>query len=87
MIAISANDTHFSKAKPKNVYDIKKNVKIAASALENIRNEKMAALTELKNEVGQLSLEIAKRILQRELTDPKKQEEYARQLLSEINFN
>jgi F-type H+-transporting ATPase subunit b len=60
---------------------------ITASALENIRNEKMAALTELKNEVGQLSLEIAKRILQRELTDPKKQEEFARQLLNEINFN
>jgi F-type H+-transporting ATPase subunit b len=47
----------------------------------------MAALTELKNEVGLLSLEIAKKILQRELSDPKKQEEFARQLLNEINFN
>ncbi len=60
---------------------------ITASALENIRNEKMAALTELKNEVGQLSLEIATKILQRELSDPKKQEEYARQLLNEIKLN
>jgi len=60
---------------------------ITASAMENIRNEKMAALTDLKNEVGQLSLEVAKKILQRELSDPKKQEEFARQLLNEINFN
>ena len=61
--------------------------RITASALENIRNEKMAALTELKNEVGQLSLDIAKRILQRELADPKKQEEFARQLLDEVKLN
>jgi F-type H+-transporting ATPase subunit b len=61
--------------------------RITASALENIRNEKMAALTELKNEVGQLSLDIAKRILQRELSDPKKQEEFANQLLDEIKLN
>ena len=60
---------------------------ITASALENIRKEKMAALTELKNEVGQLSLEIAKKILQRELSDPKKQQEFASQLLDEINLN
>lgn len=60
---------------------------ITASALENIRNEKMAALTELKNEVGELSLEIARKILQRELADPKKQEEFARQLLNDIKLN
>ena len=61
--------------------------RITASALENIRNEKMAALTELKNEVGLLSIDIAKRILQRELADPKKQEEFARQLLDEVKLN
>lgn len=60
---------------------------ITASALENIRNEKMAAFIELKNEVGELSIEIAKKILQRELSDPKKQEDFSRQLLDEINLN
>jgi len=60
---------------------------IAATAMENIRNEKMAALIDLKNEVGQLSLEVATKILQRELSDPKKQEEFARQLLNEIHLN
>ena len=60
---------------------------ITASALENIRNEKMAALIELKNEVADLSLEVARKILQRELADPKKQEEFARKLLEDIKLN
>ncbi|MEI6884018.1 MAG: F0F1 ATP synthase subunit B [Bacteroidota bacterium] len=60
---------------------------ITASALENIRNEKMSALTELKNEVGQLSIEVATKLLRRELSDPKKQEDFARQLLDEIKLN
>ena len=61
--------------------------RITASALENIRNEKMSALTELKNEVGQLSIEVATKLLRRELSDPKKQEDFARQLLDEIKLN
>lgn len=52
-----------------------------------INNEKMAAMTDLKNQVADLSLEIAKKIIQRELTDPKKQEEYLRVLLKEVKFN
>jgi len=47
----------------------------------------MAAMTELKNQVGELSLEVAKKILQRELADPKKQEEYTRELLKNIKLN
>lgn len=52
-----------------------------------INNEKMAAMTDLKNQVADLSLEIAKKIIQRELSDPKKQEEYLRVLLKEVKFN
>jgi len=52
-----------------------------------INNEKMAAMTDLKNQVADLSLEIAKKILQRELSDPEKQEEYLRVLLKEVKFN
>jgi F-type H+-transporting ATPase subunit b len=61
--------------------------RITAGAMENIRNEKMAALTEIKNEVGMLSLEVARKILKRELSDPKKQEEFTRQLLDELKLN
>ena len=61
--------------------------RIIISAKESIENEKMAALTDLKNQIGELSLEIARKILMRELSDPKKQEEYIKQLVKDVNFN
>jgi len=61
--------------------------RILNSARESIQNEKMSALTDLKNQVADLSLEIAKKILHRELSDPKKQEDYIRQLIKEVKFN
>ncbi len=61
--------------------------RIIKSARETIQNEKMAALTDIKNQVAVMSLEVAAKLLKRELSDPKKQEEYIRQLLSEMKFN
>jgi F-type H+-transporting ATPase subunit b len=61
--------------------------RIIVSAKESIQNEKMAAITELKNQLAELSLEVAKKILQRELADPKKQEEYAKELMKDVKFN
>ena len=61
--------------------------RIIISAKESIQNEKMAAMTDLKNQLADLSLEVAKKILVRELSDPKKQEEYVKQLMKELKFN
>ena len=61
--------------------------RILASAKESIENEKMAAITELKNQLAELSMEVAKKILKRELSDPKKQEEYTNELMKEVKFN
>ena len=61
--------------------------RIIISAKESIENEKMAALTDLKNQIGELALEIARKILMRELSDPKKQEEYIKELVKDVNFN
>lgn len=61
--------------------------RIVESAKASIQNEKMAAMTELKNQIAESSLTIAKFILQRELSDPKKQEEYVHELLKEVKFN
>jgi F-type H+-transporting ATPase subunit b len=47
----------------------------------------MAAITELKNQLADLSLEIAKKILKRELSDPKKQEAYSKELMKDVKFN
>jgi F-type H+-transporting ATPase subunit b len=61
--------------------------RIIISAKESIENEKMSAITELKNQIGELALEIARKILIRELSEPGKQEEYIRQLIKDVKFN
>jgi len=61
--------------------------RIVISAKESIQNEKMAAITELKNQLAELSLEVAKKILQRELSDPEKQEAYSKELMKDVKFN
>ena len=62
-------------------------IRIITRAREAIQNEKTAVITDLKNQLGNLSLEFARKILKRELAEPKKQEEYIRELLKEIKFN
>lgn len=60
---------------------------IVENAKERIENEKMAAMTDLKNQLASLSIEIAEKILQRELSDKEKQEDYVQKLVNEIHFN
>jgi len=61
--------------------------RILLSAKENIHFEKMAAITELKNQVAILSLEIAEKILQENLSKDAKQQELAKKMADEISFN
>src|SRR5690606_20511808 len=49
--------------------------KIIDSAREQIEHEKMAAITELRNQVATLSIEMAEKVLRAELKDKKSQEE------------
>ena len=62
-------------------------VKIIADARLAIEQQKMAALTEVKNQVGNLVVEVAEKILRRELTDKSQQETYIRQLTNEAKLN
>lgn len=61
--------------------------KIVAIARENINNEKMAAITELKNQVAHLSIEIAEKILKQELTGKDKQKMIIDSLLHDVKMN
>lgn len=61
--------------------------KVLAAAKEAIKNEKMAALTELKNTVGTLSLEIAEKVLKAELAKDGKQQELVKSLLDDVSLN
>ena len=61
--------------------------KILNLAKEQIVNEKMKAITELKNTVAQLSIDIAEKILKSELSDKKKQNELIASALKETDIN
>jgi len=57
------------------------------AAREAIKFEKMAAITELKNQVALLSIDIAEKVLKEELNVSAKQKQLINNLLDEINFN
>lgn len=65
----------------------KEGERMLASARENIQNEKMAAITELKNQVATLSIEIAEKILKSELSSDEKQKSLVNTLLKDVNLN
>ena len=57
--------------------------KLVSTAKEQILNEKMKAITELKNHVADLSIEMAEKILRSELSDVAKQKELVKKALKE----
>ena len=60
---------------------------IVENAKERIENEKMAAMTDLKNQIATISIDIAKNILERELSKDKEQEIYIKKLVDKAKLN
>lgn len=61
--------------------------KIITDAQDAIERKKMAALIEVKNEIGLLVVGISEKILRRELQDKPSQEKYIKQLAEEVKLN
>ena len=61
--------------------------RLTAIARENINNEKMKAVTELRNQVAVLSVEIAEKILMEKMGDNAKQTEVVENILKEVTLN
>ncbi len=61
--------------------------KIIADAQSVINQQKMAALTDLKNQVGTLVVEVSEKILRRELSNKQEQESYIKQLAENVKWN
>ena len=61
--------------------------KILITAKEQINNEKMKAITELKNQVASMSIDIAEKILKSELSDKNKQKELIKESLKSNELN
>jgi F-type H+-transporting ATPase subunit b len=61
--------------------------KIVASAKEQIENQRMAAITDIKNQTGMMALEIAEKLIRRQLKGDTEQEQFVKTLLEEMKLN
>ena len=61
--------------------------KIIADAQSVIDQQKMAAITDLKNQIGNLVIEVSEKILRRELNNKEEQETYIKQLTDNVKLN
>ena len=58
--------------------------RIIESAREMIEHEKMAAATEIKNQIADFSIKVAEKVLQKDLASDKEQLDYINRLLDDI---
>jgi ATP synthase, F0 subunit b len=61
--------------------------KIVVEAQAAINAQKMAALTEVKNQVGKLVIEVSEKVLRRELANKESQEAHIKGLVNEVKLN
>ncbi|GAB3906371.1 F0F1 ATP synthase subunit B [Larkinella knui] len=61
--------------------------RIILKAREELQTERQAMVAEVKREVIELSLDIAEKVLKRELSDKKSQEELVKSLVAEARLN
>jgi F-type H+-transporting ATPase subunit b len=61
--------------------------KLIEKAKDEITNQKLAAMAEIKNQVSSLSLAIAEKVLRKQLEDQDKQQALVNDLLKEVKLN
>jgi F-type H+-transporting ATPase subunit b len=61
--------------------------KILTEAHASIQQQKMAAMIDIKNQVGKLVVEVSEKVLRRELSNKPDQETFINQLAQEIKLN
>lgn len=61
--------------------------KIIVDAQAAINHQKMAALTDIKNQVGNLVIEVSEKVLRKELSNKAEQENFIKQLAGEVKLN
>lgn len=82
--ARDTKETILAEAKTKATKEAER---IMQSAREQIINEKNAAITDLKNQVATLSIDIAEKILKSELSSDDKQKMLVSSLMKDVNLN
>ncbi len=61
--------------------------KIIQSARESINNERISAINQIKSEVADLSIDIAKKVLQKELSSSEEQKNLVESLVNQAKLN
>ena len=61
--------------------------RIVAAAKNDIDIEKQKAIVEIKNTIAEISIDMAEKILQHELSDKAKHQEYVNKRVNELTFN
>ncbi|GAB1418826.1 F0F1 ATP synthase subunit B [Bacteroidales bacterium] len=61
--------------------------RIVESARQQIENERKAAITDIKNQIAEISIEVAEKILREKLQTPKDHEQYIQKLLDSKQLN
>ncbi len=61
--------------------------RIIASAKDDINIEKQKAITDIRNTIAEISLEIAEKVIEHELSDKHKHQQYINKRVEELNFN
>lgn len=61
--------------------------KMLADARQQIEHQKLAAITEVKNEIGILAVDVAEKILRKQLASATEQNEYISSLTEDIKLN
>ena len=75
-----------SSMKPKKGQKLKP-TRSSLDAQAAIEQQKMAALTDVKNQVGQMVIEVSRKVLRRELGNPVTRKTYIRELTNEVKLN
>ena len=78
--------------KDKMIADAKEEAKVQAAKILTdanaaIQQQKMAAITDIKNQVGKLVVEVSEKVLRRELANKNEQEIFINQLAQELKLN
>ncbi len=82
--AREAKDNIINEARGKASEEADRLIKIAR---ESIHNEKMAAITDLKNQVANLSIEIAEKVIRQQLSTDEKQKALVAEMLKDVKLN
>ncbi len=61
--------------------------KIIYEAQQAIQAQKMAAITDVKNQLGKLVIEVTEKVLRKELSNKEAQEEHIKGLVNEVKLN